>query len=117
MIGPCTAAESHPLLAQIDMTGLAADVLAGTDALEQSIFDIESIIVNTVRDGGLASSNPEAFENLIYNEMNLAFFEGATLSEIESLIDGIIANEIDGAKNKLENVLNLSIGNQDRRRR
>jgi len=101
----------------IDVSGLSADVLSGTDALEQSIFDIEAIIVNTIRPGGLADADPEAFENSVYNEMNLKFFQGATLGEIQTLIDGIIANEIDGARNNVENVMNLQIGNKDRRRR
>ena len=78
---------------------------------------MEAIVVNTLKPDGLLDNLPEAFGTKIRNTMNLEFFRGSTLGQIEALITGIISNDVLGRKNTLNNVLDLQIGNLVRDRK
>jgi len=82
-----------------------------TDALIGALISVEAIVVNTLKPDGLLDNLPEAFGTEITNKMNLEFFKDATLGQIETLITGIISNDVLGRKNKLDNLLEIKLGN------
>ena len=113
------------LLPQIQVTGAAASIKGEnvddfidteaaedlTDSLIGALINVEAIVVNTLKPDGLLDNLPEAFGTEITNKMNLEFFKDATLGQVETLITGIISNDVLGRMNKLDNLLDIQLGN------
>mmetsp|Transcript_27920 Transcript_27920/g.66319 ORF Transcript_27920/g.66319 Transcript_27920/m.66319 type:complete len:110 (+) Transcript_27920:1323-1652(+) len=91
----------------------AAEVAKANSALEnleRAIVETEAIIYNVVRPSGLIDQIPSV-RNKIKNNIDIEFLRDVAVSDIKAKISAIIANEVKGNANAIENMIRVRLGN------
>jgi hypothetical protein len=77
------------------------------DSLREATVNIEAIIVNTLKNDLLAGVD----SNNIRNTVAVEALTNTKIRDVKATISAIIANEVKGSLNNLENSINIQLGN------
>lgn len=77
------------------------------DSLREATVNIEAIIVNTLKNDLLAGVD----SNNIRNTVAVEALTNSKIRDVKATISAIIANEVKGSLNNLENSINIQLGN------
>eukprot|EP00951_Prasinocladus_malaysianus_P018262 scaffold145278_cov40-Prasinocladus_malaysianus.AAC.1 len=93
-----------PSVEQIQLAGQSVD------EFKKSVLDVEALIINTVRPGGLLEE-VKSLKNKIKNQIEVETMINAKVEQVKVTVRGIINNTIKGSKNYLANVIKINAAN------